>query len=394
MQNETVWLTLDPMAELFQRNKSTISRHVKNIFECGELDENVVVAFFATTTRHGAIANKVQTHNVAFYNLDMIISVGYRVNSYRGVQFRMWATNVLKEYLIKGFAMNDELLKRAGINVNVVSDEQAEEVFNENNGEQTEFSIQSINDKFNKELQQQIDGTLPENHVYSLGMPSNVLLSAGLQNLPIELRSRKLEEKSKQENHVFKISDVNNLPNSIQSPIAVFDSSTMYGRKVILTELKHKGENFVVVISTQNNSNSIQINDIRSLYPKGNSKLIYWIMSGENIRYINKNKAIDWIGKQRSNSAEVANTLNDLEIAAKVIQNFENPPINGEKISTNAEKLSTSGGLIYGYTQNGEIYLTERGLNPNTPVHEYTHLWAAAMMKKTDSCFFINFDAI
>ena len=112
--NETVWLTLDQMAELFQRNKSTISRHVKNIFECGELDENVVVAFFATTTQHGAIANKMQTHNVAFYNLDVIISVGYRVNSYRGVQFRMWATKVLKEYLIKGFAMNDELLKRAG----------------------------------------------------------------------------------------------------------------------------------------------------------------------------------------------------------------------------------------------------------------------------------------
>lgn len=112
--NETVWLTLDQMAELFQRNKSTISRHVKNIFECGELDENVVVAFFATTTQHGAIANKMQTHNVAFYNLDMIISVGYRVNSYRGVQFRMWATKILKEYLIKGFAINDELLKLAG----------------------------------------------------------------------------------------------------------------------------------------------------------------------------------------------------------------------------------------------------------------------------------------
>lgn len=112
--NETVWLSLDQMAELFQRNKSTISRHIKNIFESGELDEKVVVAFFATTTQHGAMSDKMQTHNVAFYNLDVIISVGYRVNSYRGVQFRMWATTVLKEYLIKGFAMNDELLKRAG----------------------------------------------------------------------------------------------------------------------------------------------------------------------------------------------------------------------------------------------------------------------------------------
>ena len=99
LQNDTVWLSLDQMAELFQRNKSTISRHIKNVLEDGELDENEVVAFFATTTKHGAIEGKLQKHQVAFYNLDMIISVGYRVHSYRGVQFRIWATKVLKELL-------------------------------------------------------------------------------------------------------------------------------------------------------------------------------------------------------------------------------------------------------------------------------------------------------
>lgn len=114
LQDETVWLSLDQMAELFQRNKSTISRHIKNIFESGELDPRVVVAKNATTTQHGAIQGKQQKHDVAFYNLDMIISVGYRINSPRGVQFRIWATQVLKEYLVKGFAMNDDLLKRAG----------------------------------------------------------------------------------------------------------------------------------------------------------------------------------------------------------------------------------------------------------------------------------------
>ena len=114
LANDTVWLTADQMAELFQRNKSTISRHIKNVFESGELKPDMVVAFFATTTRHGAIKGKTQTHATAFYNLDMIISVGYRVNSHRGVQFRIWATQVLREYLIKGFAMNDDLLKRAG----------------------------------------------------------------------------------------------------------------------------------------------------------------------------------------------------------------------------------------------------------------------------------------
>ena len=114
LSNDTVWLTVDQMAELFQRNKSTISRHIRNIFEEGELNADMVVAFFATTTQHGAIKGKMQTHQTAFYNLDMIISVGYRVNSHRGVQFRIWATQVLREYLIKGFAMNDELLKHAG----------------------------------------------------------------------------------------------------------------------------------------------------------------------------------------------------------------------------------------------------------------------------------------
>ena len=114
LANETVWLTIDQMAELFQRNKSTISRHVRNVFEEGELNREVVVAKYATTTQHGAINGKFQTHLVDYYNLDMIISIGYRVKSYRGVQFRIWATQVLKEYLVKGFALNDELLKNAG----------------------------------------------------------------------------------------------------------------------------------------------------------------------------------------------------------------------------------------------------------------------------------------
>lgn len=105
LANESVWLTADQMAELFQRNKSTISRHIKNVLESGELQRNSVVAENATT----AITGK--TYIVAYYNLDMIISVGYRVNSHRGVQFRQWATQALKEYMIKGFVLNDELLK-------------------------------------------------------------------------------------------------------------------------------------------------------------------------------------------------------------------------------------------------------------------------------------------
>lgn len=105
---DTVWLSIDQMAELFQRNKSTISRHIKNIFSEGELMRESVVANFATTASDG------KKYQVDYYNLDVIISVGYRVKSKRGTQFRIWATNILKEYMRKGFALDDERLKNLG----------------------------------------------------------------------------------------------------------------------------------------------------------------------------------------------------------------------------------------------------------------------------------------
>ena len=108
LENDTVWLSADQMAELFQRNKSTISRHVKNVLEDGELEEASTVAFFATVQNEGD--RKVE-RKIAFYNLDMIISVGYRVHSHRGVQFRIWATKVLKDFIVKGFVLDDERLK-------------------------------------------------------------------------------------------------------------------------------------------------------------------------------------------------------------------------------------------------------------------------------------------
>ena len=108
LQDETVWLSLDQIAELFQRDKSTISRHIKNVFEEGELQRNSVVANFATTAVDG------KTYQVEYFNLDMIICVGYRVKSQRATQFRIWATNVLKEYIKKGFVMDDERLKGNG----------------------------------------------------------------------------------------------------------------------------------------------------------------------------------------------------------------------------------------------------------------------------------------
>ncbi len=111
LENETVWLTQNQMALLFGKGRTTITEHIGNIFKEGELNEKMVCRDFRHTTQHGAVKGKTQTKNIKYYNLDVIISVGYRVKSQQGTQFRIWATKRLKEYIIKGFALNDERFK-------------------------------------------------------------------------------------------------------------------------------------------------------------------------------------------------------------------------------------------------------------------------------------------
>jgi hypothetical protein len=111
LENETVWLSLNQLAELFQRDKSVISRHIRNVFEEGELPSEAAVAKCATVQTEGA---RTVSREIEFYNLDVIISVGYRVKSQRGTQFRIWATQRLREYIVKGFTLDDERLKQGG----------------------------------------------------------------------------------------------------------------------------------------------------------------------------------------------------------------------------------------------------------------------------------------
>ena len=108
-ENETFWLTQEQIGQLFERNRTVISKHLKNIFSKQELDEEMVSAFFAHTTAHGAVKGKSQVKMVKYYNLDAILSVGYRVNSRRGTQFRQWATQRLKDYLLKGYSINNRI---------------------------------------------------------------------------------------------------------------------------------------------------------------------------------------------------------------------------------------------------------------------------------------------
>ena len=113
MKDETVWLNREQMAKLFDRDVKTIGKHINNALN-EELKDEVVVAKFATTTKHGAIEGKTQTKEVEYYNLDMIISIGYRVNSKKAVKFRQWANKIIKEYMVKGFALDDDRFLKGG----------------------------------------------------------------------------------------------------------------------------------------------------------------------------------------------------------------------------------------------------------------------------------------
>lgn len=114
LENKTMWLNIEQIAQLFNKGRATISEHISNIFKEGELEEKVVCRKFRQTTQHGALEGKTQSKDVKYYNLDVIISVGYRVKSIQGTRFRQWATERLHEYIVKGFTMDDERLKKMG----------------------------------------------------------------------------------------------------------------------------------------------------------------------------------------------------------------------------------------------------------------------------------------
>ena len=228
-----------------------------------------------------------------------------------------------------------------------------------------------VNRKFNEELQLQIDGTLPEGHVYQLGNPSRELLSAGIPDLPIELSAERLEKKASKEyesNHPFNLESIKNLPQALNYPIAVFEARKKNGAKVVLTELNENGNNFIAAIKVRKSDDSrtveVEVNDIRSLYPKDRkSGILEWINSGL-LKWVDKNKASDFFSTQWPNyigggenkseasdrslayisaSALIADATykEELSSATKIVENFNNPtPEQGEIISA-VEELSS-----------------------------------------------------
>ncbi|MDR2594675.1 MAG: hypothetical protein LBC87_07900 [Fibromonadaceae bacterium] len=190
------------------------------------------------------------------------------------------------------------------------------------------MELEEINNRFNCELQLQIDGTLPKGHIYSLGYPGANLLSAGLANLPIELNSDRLTEKaSTNYKHPFDLQELKDLPKAINKPIMVFESTKKDGSKVILVELQYKGSNYVVIIRLQHKGrgrNNTLINDIRSIYPKDNVYGVFdWINSKDNLLiWADKEKALNFISVQSTNLAGNGNEIQGSTY--NIVKNFMN----------------------------------------------------------------------
>ncbi len=264
--------------------------------------------------------------------------------------------------------------KVKGIRVHRATQEDVARVLERIKNGQSNAEMMALNDRFNEKL-----GTLSEENadsqVFDLGSPSPVLLAAGVQNKPLKLYGNKIIKKAKE--HGYSITELRNLPEAVANPIAVFNNYQQDGSRSILTELKTADGNFLVTLTIGKGGVDIDFNIISSVFGKAESSVVNWIEKGY-ATYLNKEKTLEYLHFPAPIAA-AANTqeLNDV---AKVVQNFENPKFEQQE-NTNEpiETFEHPDGTVYGWAVGNEIYLTEEGMNSETPIHEYTHLWAKAM---------------
>lgn len=189
----------------------------------------------------------------------------------------------------------------------------------------TDEGVDEVNERFNRELQMQIEGRLPNGHVYALGMPSDVLLSTGFPNVPIELSATHLSAKATAAHHPFGIEEMKDLVKFIQKPMAVFSYGDKNKSQNMIVEIQHDGKNFVVGIHFNQQRHGAVVNDIRGLYPKDNAEWLNWIAQGK-LLYADKKRIQTLIDQQRRTLAEV--DYLDLNSIVKIVENFENPNVS------------------------------------------------------------------
>lgn len=192
-----------------------------------------------------------------------------------------------------------------------------------------EGSVAALNTRFNNELQQQIDGNLPSNHIYQMGNPGKILLSTGVPDLPIQMNAKRLQDKATLFDHNFELYEVKDLVKALQNPLAVFSYGDKTKAQNIIVPLQKNGKNFIVGLSLNPTvgGKALEINSIRNVFPKDNSEWLNWISQGKAL-YLDKEKIQTLIAQQRTNLADVEYL--DLDSAAKVVENFENPKSESE----------------------------------------------------------------
>ena len=229
-------------------------------------------------------------------------------------------------------------------------------------------SIEEVNKRFNDELEQQIAGTLPEGHIYTIGKPGHILRAAGFPDATIELSSRQLAQKASQRNHEFEISDIRNLPQEIQTPIAIFRYGDNAKSENVIVGLTKEGKQFVVGVHFNQTRRGTEVSDIRGLFPKENAEWLNWISQGK-AEWLDKEKIQALIDQQRTNLAEVEYL--DLEDVAKIINSFENPTIKRNE-SYDSQFREVENGVVTDVSKfrdgtemsDGERMRAIRGLEP------------------------------
>lgn len=218
-----------------------------------------------------------------------------------------------------------------------------------------EAAVNNINDTFNNELQQQIDGVLPEGHIYKMGKPGKILLSTGVPDLPVQMSASRLMQKATSYGHDFDLSEVKDLVKALQNPIAVFAYGDKTKAQNIIIPLQKDGKNFIVGLSLKPtvNGKTLEINSIRNVFPKNNSEWLNWISQGKAL-YLDKEKIQALIDQQRTILADV--DYLDLDSVAKIVENFDNPVKNNENLSEGDELFRDGDAAEYEKAHARNIY--------------------------------------
>lgn len=228
------------------------------------------------------------------------------------------------------FSAADDLAKQSELNVGEFAPDakktalDAKKIAPDAKKTAPEENAEEVNERFNNELQQQIDGNLPDSHIYQMGKPGQILRSTGVPDLPIQMNAKRLRDKATLFDHNFELYEVKDLVKALQNPLAVFSYGDKTKAQNIIVPLQKDGKNFIVGLSLNPTvgGKALEINSIRNVFPKDNSEWLNWISQGKAL-YLDKEKIQTLIAQQRTNLADVEYL--DLDSAAKVVENFENP---------------------------------------------------------------------